>query len=87
MLKNGLSAMTMKLEISPEVQPGLLAQAQHQGMSLEAYAESVLRERVQESATTPLTRSQIAGQRIRELRKGVTLGGISTKELIEEGRE
>src|ERR1022692_968759 len=33
------------------------------------------------------TRSQIAGQRIRELRKGVTLGGISIKELIEEGRE
>jgi hypothetical protein len=34
-----------------------------------------------------LTRSQIAGQRIRELRKGVTLGGISIKELIEQGRE
>ncbi len=56
-------------------------------MSIEAYAESVLREFVQESAKTPLTRSQIAGQRIRELRKGVTLGGVSTKELIEEGRE
>jgi hypothetical protein len=34
-----------------------------------------------------LTRSQIAGERIRELRKGVTLEGISLKELIEEGRE
>ena len=34
-----------------------------------------------------LTRSQIAGERIRELRKGVTLGGIFLKELIEEGRE
>lgn len=33
------------------------------------------------------TRSQIAGERIRELRKGVTLGGFSIKELIEEGRE
>jgi hypothetical protein len=35
----------------------------------------------------PLTRAQISGVRIRELRKGVTLGGISTKELIDEGRE
>ena len=26
-----------------------------------------------------LTRSQVAGQRIRELRKGLTLGGISIK--------
>jgi Arc/MetJ-type ribon-helix-helix transcriptional regulator len=32
-------------------------------------------------------RSQIAGQRIRELRKGVTLGGIPIKELVEGGRE
>ncbi len=47
--------MTMKLEISPEVQAGLLSQAQHHGMSLEAYAESVLRERVQESANTSFT--------------------------------
>jgi len=35
--------MTMKLELSPEVQAGLLAQAQASGMSLEAYAEQVLR--------------------------------------------
>jgi Arc/MetJ-type ribon-helix-helix transcriptional regulator len=35
----------------------------------------------------PVTRSQLAGKRIRELRRGVTLGGIPIKELIEEGRE
>lgn len=34
-----------------------------------------------------VTRSQIAGARIRELRKGVTLGGIPIRDLIEEGRE
>ena len=39
--------MTMKLEISPELEDGLLTQAQLHGMSLEAYADSVLRERVQ----------------------------------------
>jgi len=79
--------MTMKLELTPELQSSLLAQAQQKGLSLEAYAEEVLRERVREAAIPELRRSQIAGQRIRELRKGVTLGGISTKELIEEGRE
>ncbi len=35
--------MTMKLELTPEVQAGLLAQAQESGLSLEAFAEQVLR--------------------------------------------
>src|SRR5438874_10429023 len=79
--------MTMKVELAPDVQAGLLAQAQANGLSLEAYVEQVLRERSREAGRPALTRSQIAGQRIRELRKGVTLGGIPIKELIEEGRE
>jgi hypothetical protein len=79
--------MTMKLELTPELQAGLLAQAQASGLSLEAYAQLVLQERVKEAVSPPLTLSQLAGQRIRELRKGVTLGGIPIKELIEEGRE
>ncbi len=79
--------MTVKLELAPDIQAGLLAKARQNGLSLEAYAEQVLRERVHETSTPALTRSQIAGQRIRELRKGVTLDGISIKEMIEEGRE
>jgi hypothetical protein len=82
--------VTVKLELTPDVQAGLVAQAQESGLSLEAYVELVLRERsgaADPADRPPLTRSQIAGQRIRELRKGVTLGGISIKELIEEGRE
>jgi len=69
--------MTVKLELTPDIQAGLLAQAQASGLSLEAYAVS----------RPGLTRSQIAGQRIRELREGVTLGGTPIKDLIEEGRE
>jgi hypothetical protein len=79
--------MTVHVDLTPDVQAGLLAQAQASGLSLEAYVEQVLRERVHEVARPALTRSQIAGERIRELRKGVTLGGIPIKELIEEGRE
>lgn len=79
--------MAMKLELMADLQAGLSAQAQQNGISLEAYAELVLRERVREAATPALTRSQIARQRIRELRKAATLGGISTRELIGEGGE
>jgi hypothetical protein len=79
--------MTVKLELTPDVEAGLLAQAQNSGLTLEAYVERVLREQSGITTRPTLTRSQIAGQRIRELRKGVTLGGISIKELIEEGRE
>jgi hypothetical protein len=35
--------MTMKLELKPEIEAGLLAQARENGMSLEAFAEEVLR--------------------------------------------
>ena len=70
-----------------DVQAGLLAQAQASGLSFEEYLDQVLRERSGATSRPDLTRSQIAGRRIRELRKGVTLVGISIKELIEEGRE
>jgi hypothetical protein len=79
--------MTVKLDLTPDVQAGLLAQAQASGLSLEAYAEQVLLERSRAVPQPNLTRSQMAGRRIRALRKGVTLGDVSIKELIEEGRE
>jgi hypothetical protein len=37
--------VTMKLELTPEVQAGLLAQEQESGLSLEAFAQRVLSER------------------------------------------
>ncbi|HEY4365151.1 MAG TPA: hypothetical protein VGN17_29585 [Bryobacteraceae bacterium] len=79
--------MTVKLELAPDIEAGLLTKAQANGLSLEAYVEQVLREQVRAESSPALMRSQLAGQRIRELHKGVTLGGASTKELIEEGRE
>jgi hypothetical protein len=39
----------MKLELTPEVEAGLLAQAQESGMSLEAFIEQVLREKSREA--------------------------------------
>jgi hypothetical protein len=36
--------MTVKLELPPEVEAGLLAQAQASGLPLEAYVEQLLRQ-------------------------------------------
>ena len=36
--------MTMKLDLKPEIEAGLLAQAQARGLSLEAYLERVLQD-------------------------------------------
>jgi Arc/MetJ-type ribon-helix-helix transcriptional regulator len=78
----------MTIQLNPE-QERVIHQAIETGKyhSVDEVLDSALdsiRQRVQPPPA--LTRSQIAGQRIRELRKGVTLGGIPLKELIEEGR-
>ena len=75
--------MTMNLELPSDVRAGLSAQAQATGLTLEAFAVEVLREKSRSASVHPLTRAQIAGARIRKLRKGVALGGISTKDLID----
>ena len=36
--------MTMKLDLKPEIEAGLLAQAQARGLSLEAYLDQVLQD-------------------------------------------
>ena len=78
----------MTITLRPE-QERVIQRAIETGMygSVDEVLDSALESiRKREVFHPPLTRSQIAGQRIRELRKGVTLGGISIKELIEEGR-
>ena len=61
----------MKLELTPEVHAGLLAKAQQNGMTLEAFAERVLRERIQETATTAKMHDRPIWEVITGLMKGV----------------
>jgi Arc/MetJ-type ribon-helix-helix transcriptional regulator len=78
----------MTITLRPE-QEKVIEQAIETGMysSVDEVLDSAL-ESIRRRAVRPtLTRSQIAGERIRELRKGVTLGGIPIKGLIEEGRQ
>ncbi|MGA2183058.1 MAG: hypothetical protein ABSH47_08520 [Bryobacteraceae bacterium] len=82
--------MTITVDIRPEVQAELARQAAAHGSAIETYAASLL----EEAALLPVgtnrpsfdkERAQAAGARIRELRKGVTLGGLTIRELIDEG--
>lgn len=83
--------MTITVNIRPELQAELARQAAAEGRAIEAYAASLLEEAVHLPAgknrpTFDKERAQAAGARIRELRKGVTLGGLTIRELIDEGR-
>jgi hypothetical protein len=80
--------MTITLDITSELEAELARQAAAHGSALEAYAATLLAEAVHvpEDAVFDRARAQAAAARIRELRKGVTLGGLTIRELIDEGR-
>lgn len=80
--------MTMKLELTPEVQAGLLSQAQENGLSLEAFAEQVLREKSRVGLTHENTDSADAVRRLATFgkRHNLSLGGMTVKELLRESR-
>jgi hypothetical protein len=83
--------MTITVDIGSEVQAELARHAAAHGRALEAYAASLLEDAVHLPADTNASafdkeRARAAGARIRELRKGVTLGGLTIRELIDEGR-
>ena len=79
--------MTITLQITPELQAELARQAAAHGSAVEAYAAAVLEEAVHlPEAAFDRARAQAAAARIRELRRGVTLGDLTIRELINEGR-
>ena len=79
--------MTITLDITRELQAELARQAAAHGSAVETYAATLLEEAVHlPEAASDRARAQAAAARIRELRKGVTLGGLTIRELINEGR-
>ena len=82
--------MTIVIEIRPEVEAEIARQAALQGRATEAHAASLLEAAVQlpldEKPAPELARAQTAAARIRELREGLSLGGLTVRELIDEGR-
>lgn len=83
--------MTITVDIRPEIQAELARQAAAHGRAIEAHAATLLEEAVHSPAIMnqppfDKERAKAAGARIRELRKGVTLGDLTIRELIDEGR-
>jgi hypothetical protein len=81
--------MTVTVEIPKEMEARIMAEAQASGVPLSELVRDLLVsgwEHKDSSHDLAKERALAAGMRIRELRKGVTLGGLSIKDLINEGR-
>jgi hypothetical protein len=81
--------MTMQVKLTPEEQAGLLRQARESGLSLEAFAEQVLREKSHEARQQD--HDSAYAESIRQLasfgkRHKLSLGGMSIAELLHESR-
>jgi len=76
------------MQVRINVPDRLAAEAQARGVSLEMYVEEMLaRQLIAAEEETPLESVSEAIDRIRELRKENTLGGLRTKDLIHEGHK
>jgi hypothetical protein len=78
--------MTITVDVRPEVQAELARQAAARGSRIEAYVANLLEQATHLPATLDKDRAQTAADRIRGLREGITLGGLTIRELIDEGR-
>jgi hypothetical protein len=82
------------MTITVSVPDALAQQAAAQGLSVEAYVERLAEQATQTEGQPRWVRfgsgghtPEEAGQDIRELREGVSLGGLKIKDLINEGRK
>jgi hypothetical protein len=73
----------IQIQLRPEIEAQLAAEAQDHGLALDRYIEKIVSGR----AVTNTKRHSVgqAIDRIRELRKGSSLGGLKFNDLIHEG--
>lgn len=83
MLKAEDDALTVTLNLPPDVEQAFLAEAQSKGVSLDEWVGEVLIAR----AASGQVRSSPRTSHLWELRKDLIPGAVSIKELIAEGRE
>ena len=75
--------MTITLDLPPDLETTLLAEAQAKGMSVDEWVREVL---VEHAASCKGSFSP-RRSRLWDLRQGLALGDTSIKDLIAEGRE
>lgn len=84
--------MTLQLDWPPDVVARLTEEARQKGLSLDAYLLQTILQKATNGETPSdeadkRRRREQAAARIRQLRKGVTLGpGLTIHDLINEGR-
>ena len=77
--------MTVQLDLTPDIEAGLAALAQAQGLSLKAYAEKVLRERSVAAGFGPSTGSAAKAQAFADwARSHRAVGSLSDEALRRE---
>jgi hypothetical protein len=75
----------IQIQLQPEIEAQLAAEAQARGVALSHYIERIVSGRYVEGI-----RQRSVGEAIdaiRELRKGNTIGGLNLKDLIHEGHK
>jgi hypothetical protein len=79
----------IRLELQPETEAQLAAEAQARGLALDRYIEKIVEGRPAEQLFAQQKARSIseAIDRILELREDSDLGGLNIKDLINEGRK
>jgi hypothetical protein len=75
----------IQIQLQPEIEAQLAAEAQARGLALDRYIEEIVSERPVVPTAQRTVAEAIDG--IRKLRKGNTLGGTQLKDLIHEGHK
>jgi hypothetical protein len=73
------------LELQPEVEARLAAEAQARGLALDRYVQTLVESCIPVSSSAETPEQAVA--EIRKLRKGLSLGGLRVRDLIQEGRK
>jgi hypothetical protein len=79
----------IRLELQPEIEAQLAAEAQARGLALDDYVEKIVEARTPDQIAARAKSHSIAEaiDRILELRESTDLGGLNIKDLINEGRK
>jgi hypothetical protein len=72
------------LDLQPEIEAQLAAEAQSCGLTLDRYVAEIVTARLSEPPATESPAEAVAA--IRDLRKGIRLDGLKISDLIQEGR-
>jgi hypothetical protein len=75
----------IQLELQPEIESQLAAEAQARGLALGRYIENLVAARPIQPVSSQTAAEAVAD--IRRLREGNTLDGLKIRDLINEGRK